>query len=1244
MAQQDQNGLGAMMAAQGELSSLNAARAQNSQAEQAFLQQQQAANAVMMQAAQIGTSGGLGQQVGAMNPQTQALLAQYGINGVAPQPGKTTSTNKTTQSGGNVKIENNTTTNNDIKIVNPPSQGGGDGGNQAKFQTWLSNSFAKQNQEYEVQRRAFARRDRDLEKQSNKMMRELEKSTSSISEKLNPKTWAAANGDQTKKVLGILLLTLAPALIKPIVDGISGLGEKIKGFFGLRGEGTLKEEFSKAIGIEEGQTFLGKFKEELFELGDYIKEFFSDMIDDRKAALEKAKEKHRNWLGNVEIVRGLPDFIGAALLGLDHFTNEVQKEIDENAIVRQTGMSSSNRDFSNTVQQDRYSTEFLGGTHKDNRDFSGNLKRGDEDTQHEQVSFTTAAMTKMGPKYDLAGAKQAYKYLGKEKGSLKFGSREQLIDWLIAHGYDEEGAGVFIQKEQFVEIKDKYRYWYLVFSSTQLGFSISYIRDSKELYCREYEAGQDPGIDEGRWRAATVEEVKNIIGRTIKENPELIRVYYLTQAGIKEVENHISKKYNKGKGFSFAKASDDVLIKMFTENQLRVNDGNANFDKGSIGLKDEENYNEIKNINELRGAIYADSDAAAQNLDVIHGIANMARNAVDNTGTYLSGLVDQSYIANEVQLSKQILGGVYRVSGRFGEERETKDKKGNVTGTYTHKGIDFAVPSGTDIASPVSGKVIEVGNEGRNKGYGKFIKVEAEDGKILVFGHLSKQFAKKDQEIVKGEVIGRSGNTGRSTGAHLHFEVRDGNDKIDPINYFKDLKAGDVTEPEDVSAGDTSTITETILKQSGTPTMSFGGGAAIVEFNRTALEQGTTGWEAVSGVKLKQADGSYRYVSKEDVSEEMLGGASIESIVNHQFSTNQSDGINTENDFSLNNTNTEKKIFLGNFNFVGTSVGRQNVLNTVGANWNGQVPFWVTFTKDYSSVHTIYTLNIKTHIPNIWEGGEDNLSVTANKLKNPFAWTGEIIWSMIKKSNFKEVDISELNLPEDTIKKLNEISNTFYNPMFIIAGYYIPRAVWDKIDSLLKSYSEIKKAISLGYLIYNNESGNLEYNTKNGLYQNELGEQEHDFYKYANELREAGIAIPMANSRFLNSFDKEVAAELAQTGHKTINGRLTGGVDVFYGDNSSDPTTKFNWELSGGWGSNLINNLGSRIKGAIPTFSRSNQEQSTDPNKKDPNSGNFLNGDGTPIIFNEGAPSIYNDYSQITVYNQGINPKDNTSS
>ena len=1293
---QNQNELGAMMAAQNELAGINAARQQTSQEEQAFLQQQQAASAVMMQAAQIGTSGGgLPQQVGAMNPQTQAILAQYGVTG-APIPGRTTSSNKTTQNGNNIKVENNTTTNNDIKIINPPSASGGNeaAANQTKFQVWLSNAFAKQGQDYEVQRRMFARRDRDLEKQSNKMMREIEKSNKSLGERLNPKAWAVEQGGEMKKVWTILLLTIAPTLVKPIIDGISGLGDKIKGFLGLDGEGSFKEEFSKTLGIEEGQTFLGKFKEELFDLGDYIKEFFSDMIEERKIAIQKAREKHSGGTpfgaatalgtamgtaipgigtilggalgfladsisGITKTITAIPDYLGAAFLGLDHFTNEVQKELDIKAVTRQTGISSSNREVANQANQDRYSTKFLGGTHQSNRDILGNLKRGDEDTQHEQASFTTATMTKMGPKFDLAGAKQAYKYLGKEKGSIKFGSREQLMDWLIAHGYEEHEAGLFIQKEQFVEVKDKFRFWYKIETSSSaptpigedtfvaqhlLGESIDLI-----IYCREYDAGKSLGELPKNYKGATIGEVKAATGRDISENPETVRAYYLTKAGIKEVENHISKKYNQGKGFSFAKADDRILQDIFTENQLRINANNTNFDKGSIGLMDEDDYTKIKNNVELKEAVYADSSAAAENLDMIHGVASMAKNAAEKTGTYLSDIVNHSDIANESQLSKQILGRVYRVSGRYGEERETKDKRGNVTGKYTHKGIDFAVPSGTDVISPINGKVVDVGNEGKS-GYGKFIKIESEDGKILVFGHLSKQFAKKDQEIIKGEVIGRSGNTGKSTGPHLHFEVRDGNEKIDPVNYFRDLKSTDVTEPEDVSSGDTTiATTEKLLKQSGIPKMSFGGGAAIVEFNKISLENGTTGWEAVSGVKLRQADGSYKYVKKEDLTEEMLGGASIESIVNHQFSTNQYDGLNTETDFSVNSSGGEKKVFLGKFNFVGTEIGKQNVINTVGKYWDGTVPFWVTFTKDYSSIHTIYTWNIKTHIANIWEGEDDEekgLQVVVNKIKNRFARTGEIIWSMVRKSKFKEINLSELNLPENTIKELNEISNTFYNPMFIIAGYYIPKAVWEKINSLLKSYSEIKKAISLGYLQYNEETGELHYNDNSGLYKNEeTGELERNLIKRAEELRNAGISIPMANTKFLRSFDQETLATLSDVGQNTINGQLTGGIEVLTGNNNADPTNSFEWKVGGGRGLNWLNNIKTRTKNAIQKqYSKDNSDQSSKENKKNPNSDNFVNGDGTPIVINEGGSSVYNDNKVYNVYYGGVNPSDSTSS
>jgi hypothetical protein len=221
MANENDNGLGAMMQAQSELSGVNAARQQNLLSEQAFLQQQQAAGATMMQAAQIGTSPSVNQQVGGMNPQTQAILSQYGINGT-PKPGKTTTSSNMMQSQGNTRIENKTITNNDIKIVTPnipmSSGGGGDAGNQAKFKTWLSNAFAKQQSDYEVQRRVFARKDRDLEKQSNKMMRNLEKSTKSLSERLNPENLTKPLGSQFKTLVFLLGTSILPTLVENLGD------------------------------------------------------------------------------------------------------------------------------------------------------------------------------------------------------------------------------------------------------------------------------------------------------------------------------------------------------------------------------------------------------------------------------------------------------------------------------------------------------------------------------------------------------------------------------------------------------------------------------------------------------------------------------------------------------------------------------------------------------------------------------------------------------------------------------------------------------------------------------------------------------------------------------------------------------------------------------------------------------------------------------------------------------------------
>ena len=87
-----------------------------------------------------------------------------------------------------------------------------------------------------------------------------------------------------------------------------------------------------------------------------------------------------------------------------------------------------------------------------------------------------------------------------------------------------------------------------------------------------------------------------------------------------------------------------------------------------------------------------------------------------------------------------------------------------------HKGLDVKVYIGDTIRAAFDGKVRIVKYEAR--GYGKYILIRHPNGLETVYGHLSKQLVKPDQIVHAGEPIGLGGNTGRSTGSHLHFETR----------------------------------------------------------------------------------------------------------------------------------------------------------------------------------------------------------------------------------------------------------------------------------------------------------------------------------------------------------------------------------------------------------------------------------------------------------------------------------------
>ena len=108
-----------------------------------------------------------------------------------------------------------------------------------------------------------------------------------------------------------------------------------------------------------------------------------------------------------------------------------------------------------------------------------------------------------------------------------------------------------------------------------------------------------------------------------------------------------------------------------------------------------------------------------------------------------------------------------------------------------HYGLDIKVYIGDTIRAAFDGKIRVVANQGR-RGYGKYVVIRHDNGLETIYGHLSKQLVGVDQLVKAGEPIGLGGNTGRSTGSHLHFETRFMGQAINPAEMF-DFVAQDVT-------------------------------------------------------------------------------------------------------------------------------------------------------------------------------------------------------------------------------------------------------------------------------------------------------------------------------------------------------------------------------------------------------------------------------------------------------------------
>lgn len=101
-----------------------------------------------------------------------------------------------------------------------------------------------------------------------------------------------------------------------------------------------------------------------------------------------------------------------------------------------------------------------------------------------------------------------------------------------------------------------------------------------------------------------------------------------------------------------------------------------------------------------------------------------------------------------------------------------------------HRGLDIAAPIGTPVLACAEGKVIFTGSRKRFRRYGTTVLLDHGKGIYTYYAHLSEVLVKKNQKVRRGDKIALVGNSGRSTGPHMHLEVRVANNLFDPLAYF----------------------------------------------------------------------------------------------------------------------------------------------------------------------------------------------------------------------------------------------------------------------------------------------------------------------------------------------------------------------------------------------------------------------------------------------------------------------------
>lgn len=131
-------------------------------------------------------------------------------------------------------------------------------------------------------------------------------------------------------------------------------------------------------------------------------------------------------------------------------------------------------------------------------------------------------------------------------------------------------------------------------------------------------------------------------------------------------------------------------------------------------------------------------------------------------------------------LNQDMLPTTYKITSRFGSKESFRDKP--------HTGVDISMPEGTPLKAADQGVVERILND--DSGIGNGVVIRLNDGKEVIYGHMSEVKVDPGEIINTGDLIGLSGNTGFSTGPHLHFGMLENGKYIDPMQGTLDPHKG----------------------------------------------------------------------------------------------------------------------------------------------------------------------------------------------------------------------------------------------------------------------------------------------------------------------------------------------------------------------------------------------------------------------------------------------------------------------